>query len=229
MVATSGGVTLGGTGHAAASTVGGATGLVHLGDDGVAHRLEVLLHGVELILLGVLGGVEPLHGLLDLVLDLLELLLGDGRLELVLADGVLHLVAVRLEAVLGVDALLGLGILIGELLGLAHHAVNVLLGETALVVGDGDVGLLARGALVLGGHIEPTVGVNVEGDLNLGHATGSRGDASELELAKHVVVLGAGALALVHLDEHTGLVVGVGGESLGLLGGHGGVTGDERS
>merc|ERR1712159_394666 len=53
------------------------------------------------------------------------------------------------------------------------------------------------------------------------------GDASELELAKKIVVLGAGALALVHLDEHTWLVVGVGGESLGLLGGDGGIAGNQ--
>ena len=37
------------------------------------------------------------------------------------------------------------------------------------------------------------------------------------------------ALALVHLDEHTGLVVRVGGERLGLLGGNGGVALDEGS
>merc|ERR550514_2491856 len=59
------------------------------------------------------------------------------------------------------------------------------------------------------------------------HATRSRRDASELELAEKVVVLGAGALALVHLDQHTRLVVGVGGEGLGLLGWHGGVTWDQ--
>ncbi len=34
-------------------------------------------------------------------------------------------------------------------------------------------------------------------------------------------------LTLEHLDEHTGLVVRVGGEDLLLLGGDGGVTGDE--
>merc|ERR1719473_655420 len=211
------------TGHATghATLRGTTSSLVHLGDDGVAHGLEVLLHALELVLLGVLGGLEPLHDLLDLVVDSLGLVLGHGALELVLASGVLHLVAVAL------DALLGVLVLISVLLGLTHHAVNVVLGETALVVGDGNVGLLAGGTLVLGRDVEHTIGVDVEGDLDLGHATGGRGDASELELAEEVVVLGAGALALVHLDQHTRLVVGVGGEGLGLLGGHGGVTGDE--
>merc|ERR1719453_3045831 len=143
------------------------------------------------------------------------------------SDLVLHVVSVALEAVLGVDALLGLSVLISELLSLTDHALNVLLAQAALVVGDGNVGLLAGGRLVLSGHVEHTVGVNVEGDLNLGHATRSRGDPSKLELAQQVVVLGAGALALVHLDQHTRLVVSVGGEGLRLLGWDGGVTGNE--
>ena len=42
-----------------------------------------------------------------------------------------------------------------------------------------------------------------------------------------MVVLGHGPLALVHLDGDGGLVVGVGGEGLGLLGGDSGVPLDE--
>ena len=42
-----------------------------------------------------------------------------------------------------------------------------------------------------------------------------------------MVVLGHGALALKHLNEHGGLVVLVGGEGLGLLGGDDGVAVDE--
>merc|ERR1719487_728965 len=92
--------------------------LVHLGDDGVADRLEVLLHGVELVLLGVLGSLEPLHHLLDLGLDLPSLFLGNSGLELLLLDCVLHLVAVRLELVLSINALLGSFVLLGILLSL---------------------------------------------------------------------------------------------------------------
>merc|ERR1719198_1279747 len=188
--------------------------LVHLGDDRVAHCLEILLHGFELLLLGVLGCLEPLHGLVDLILDLLGLILGHCALELVLGDGVLHLVAVRFELVLGVNSLLGCVVLLSILLGFTHHAINVVLGQTTLVVGDGDVGLLARGTLVLRCHVENTIGVNVEGHLDLWHTTRSRRDAPELELAQQVVVLCAGALTLIHLDQHTRLVVGVGCEGL---------------
>merc|ERR1711977_389816 len=201
--------------------------LVHLLDDWVAHSLELLLHGLELLLLGMLSSVEPGHDLVDLVLNSLLVVLSESVLELLIVDLVLHVVGVGLEAVLGIDPLLGLGILISELLSLTNHTLDVILAQTALVVGDGDVGLLARCRLVLSSHVEHTVGIDVKGDLNLGHATGGWGDASKLELPKEVVVLSAGALAFVDLDEHTWLVVSVGGESLRLLGGDGGVAGNQ--
>jgi hypothetical protein len=61
----------------------------------------------------------------------------------------------------------------------------------------------------------------------LRNTTGSRGDTGKFEFSEEVVVLGASTLSLEDLDEDTRLVVGVGGEGLGLLGGDGGVTGDE--
>ena len=81
--------------------------------------------------------------------------------------------------------------------------------------------------LVLCRDVEDAVGVDVKDDVDLGHAAGSGGDAAQLELAQQVVVLGARALALVDLDEHAGLVVGVGGEDLLLLGGDGCVARDQ--
>ena len=74
------------------------------------------------------------------------------------------------------------------------------------------------------GDVQDSVGIKVEGDLDLGDTTGSRGDTGELELAEQVVVLGACTLTLEDLDQDTGLVVGEGGEDLGLLGGDGGVA-----
>jgi hypothetical protein len=83
------------------------------------------------------------------------------------------------------------------------------------------------GLFVGGGDVKDTVGVNVEGDLDLRDTAGSRGDAGEFEFAEEVVVLRARTLTPVHLDKHTGLVVGVGGEGLGLLRGDSGVALDE--
>src|SRR5829696_264215 len=122
-----------------------------------------------------------------------ELLLqaGQGRLD---AGTVLvgDLVAVVLEALLGlVDELLGpvlgLGgltaaaVLLGVLLGLVDHPVDVLLGQRG-AAGDGHRLLLA-GAAVLGRDVDDAVGVDVEGDLDLGDATGRGRDAEQLEVA----------------------------------------------
>jgi len=54
------------------------------------------------------------------------------------------------------------------------------------------------------------------------------GDVGKLELMEEVIVLRARALALVHLDEHPGLVVRIRREHLGLLCRDGGVALDER-
>ena len=100
--------------------------------------------------------------------------------------------------------------------------------KRTLLVGNGDVVLL-RGGLVLRADVQHAVRVDVEGDLDLRYTTRRRRDAVEVELSEEIVVLGHRALALVHLDEHTRLVVGVGREGLVLLGGDGGVALDELS
>jgi hypothetical protein len=51
---------------------------------------------------------------------------------------------------------------------------------------------------------------------------------SKYEVFEQVVVLGLGALSREDLNQHTVLVISVGGESLGLLGRDGGITLDER-
>ncbi len=87
--------------------------------------------------------------------------------------------------------------------------------------------LLPAGALVLGGHVDDAVGVDVEGDLDLGVAPAGGQDAVQHEYAQLLVVLGHLPLALEHLDLHGGLVVGVGGEHLAAVGGDGGVAVDD--
>ncbi|CAA7406321.1 unnamed protein product [Spirodela intermedia] len=205
----------------------GAGALVHLGDDGVADALELLHLVVELIGLGELVAVEPVDGLVDGVLDLLLVCGVELGGDLLVLDGVPHVVGVVLEAVFGFHLLLVLLVLRLVLLRLLDHLLDLVLAQPPLVVGDGDLVLLACG-LVLGGHVEDAVGVDVEADGDLGHAARRRGDAGELKLAEEVVVSGPGPLALVDLDQDTGLVVGVGGEDLLLLGGDGGVPGDEH-
>ena len=65
----------------------------------------------------------------------------------------------------------------------ASRTIDLGLGEAALLVRDGDLVGLARG-LVLGVDVEDTVGIDVEGDLDLRDAARRRGDALEVELAE---------------------------------------------
>jgi hypothetical protein len=200
---------------------------VELLHDGHGDALELLLLLLVLLLGALLRRIEPRDGLVD---GGLELRLVAG-LELVrearVVERVAEVVRVRLEAVLRGDAGGG-GLVLGlVLLGVVDHALDLLLRQAALVVGDGDAVRLA-GGLVGGGDVQNAVRVDVEGDLNLRDATGCRRDARELELAEKVVVLRARTLALEDLDEHTRLVVGVGREDLRLLRRDGGVALDER-
>ena len=70
--------------------------------------------------------------------------------------------------------------------------------------------LFLAGRLVLGGHVEDAVGVDVEGDFDLRYASGCGGDAVEMEHSYELVVLRHRTLALQDLYLHARLVVGRG-------------------
>jgi len=215
-----------GTGH----TSGGTTGsLVDSSHNGVELALKLLLFGLELFGLGISsGGLEPLEDLLGGFGDGGLVLFGELVLHLLVLELVLHLEAVVLETVLLLDLGADLVILILVLLSVRDEFVDFLLGETALIVGDGDLLVLAR-SFVHGRDVEDTIGINVEGNLNLGSTSGSWGNSLKVEFTELMVVLGHASLSFEDLDEDTGLVVSVGGEGLGLFGGDGSVSGDEVS
>ena len=75
---------------------------------------------------------------------------------------------------------------------------------------------------------DDAVDVDLEGDLDLGHALGSGRDLGELELGQALVVGGHVALALEHVHLDPGLVVGDGREHAALAGGDRAVALDER-
>merc|ERR1712033_22802 len=200
--------------------------LVQLGNDRVTHGLNLLLLLLELLNLGELVGIKPLDGVIALVGDLLLVVLGDLVGHLLVLDGGLHVEAVALQSVLGCDSVLLLVVFLLELFSVIDHALNFFLGQTTLVIGNGDLVLLAS-ALVTSRHVQDTVGVNVEGDLDLRNSSWSWRNSSEVELAEKMVILGHGSLSLIHLDGDSWLVVGVGGEGLGLLGWDGGVPLDQ--
>ena len=106
-----------------------------------------------------------------------------------------------------------------------HHAVDVFLWKSG-ATGDGD-GLFLAGATVLRGNVDDTVGVDVEGDLNLRNTTWSRSNTGQLEGAEQLVVTGELTLTLVDLNEHGRLTVFGGREDLGRLGRDRGVAIDQ--
>ena len=105
-------------------------------------------------------------------------------------------------------------VLLGVLLGVADHLVHRVLGEHRRGR-DPDLLLLA-GRPVLGLDVEDAVGVDVERDLDLRHAPGSRRDPVEDEAAQGLVVGGEVALALEDVDLDLRLRVGRGREGLRL-------------
>src|SRR5690606_11560463 len=225
---------------------------------GILHFLELGVHHViaggalgagGLSLLGLFGiellrqvgggfrqlGGGGLDGVLVVALDgVLDILDGgfDGGLLLVaglvarLAQGLAHGVGKAIGGVAGLHQLLELLVLGGVGLGVAHHLLDLVLTEAGGCLDDD--GLLLAGGLVLGGHVENTVGIDVEGHLDLRHAAGRRRNVGEVEAAQGLVLGRLLALTLNHMNGHGGLVVVGGGEHLGLLGGNGGVLLDQR-
>jgi len=213
-------------GHATLRCGVGASSLVDAHHDGVELALKGLLHSLNgCCVLGV--ALKELKSLVGGGVDVLDILRGEVSPEFLLVEGVLHLEAVVLKSVLGLDLLADDVISSLELLSISDELLDVLLGETALIVGDGDLLGLTSG-LVGSGNVEDTVGINVEGDLDLGGTARCGGNAVEVELSEEMVILGHLTLTLVNLDVNSGLVISVGGEGLGLLGGDASVPGDEH-
>ena len=142
------------------------------------------------------GALERLAERRHLVLDL-ELVLGRDLVAQVL-ERPLGLEREGLGLVAGLDLLAPGLVLLGVLLGVADHLVHGALVEHRRGR-DADLLLLA-GRPVLGLDVEDAVGVDVERDLDLRHATRSRRDPVEDEPAQRLVVGREVALALEDVD-----------------------------
>ncbi|TEA10360.1 hypothetical protein DBR06_SOUSAS3710158, partial [Sousa chinensis] len=120
-----------------------------------------------------LVSVKPVDHLLTLVEDLASVLFANLAPQFLVFHRLLDVVGIGLHGVFG-----GHSVAIGLIfrlvpLRLLHHPVNVVLAQTTLVVGNGDF-VFFTGALVGGGDVEDAIGVNVEGDLDLGDPAGRR-------------------------------------------------------
>jgi len=109
-----------------------------------------------------------------------------------------------------------------------NHLLDILFRESTLFVGDGDV-LVLSSSLINSRDVKDTISINIEGDLNLWNTSLSWWDTLKVEFSELIVVLGHLSLSLENLDQHSGLVILVGSESLGLLGWDGSVSLDDVS
>src|SRR5690606_37952480 len=124
------------------------------------------------------------------------------------------------------DQFLELAVLIGIGLGITHHLLDFFIAQPG--VGLDHDRLLFTSGLVLGRHIEDTVGIDVEADLDLRYTTLRRRDVGQVETAQRLVLRRLLALTLQHVDGYGSLIVVRGREHLRLLGRAGGVLLDQR-
>merc|ERR1712021_320682 len=106
--------------------------------------------------------------------------------------------------------------------------LDILFGESTLIVGNGNL-LRFSSSLILGGNVKDTIGINIEGDLNLRNTSWGWWDTFKVEFTELMVILGHFSLTFENLDHDTGLVVSISGEDLGFLGWNSGVSLDEAS
>ena len=111
--------------------------------------------------------------------------------------------------------------------GLRHHLLELFFRKTARS-SDGDVLLLTR-RLVLRRHLQDTIGIELESDLDLCFAPRCGRNAVQSEASQDRVLHGHDPLTLDHHDLHTGLVVLGRGENLALADRDGGIAPNERT
>mmetsp|Transcript_21891 Transcript_21891/g.44855 ORF Transcript_21891/g.44855 Transcript_21891/m.44855 type:complete len:367 (-) Transcript_21891:120-1220(-) len=191
-------------------------GSVDTQHDRVHRRLQLLLLGLEVLFPRLQRTLhEPIIHLLELLVEALAVTLRDLRLVDILQSfpRALH---VDPESLFGDHLAARKVVLILVLVRLLQHLLNVRLGQATLLVGDLDFALHVR-LRVLSGHLEDTIGVDVEGHLDLGHTAQRLRDVLQCELPEVIVILHLGTLTLVDLDVHISLVVFRSGEVLVLV------------
>lgn len=125
-----------------------------------------------------------------------------------------------------VKFLLDFLVLIGELFGLLNHSIDFFLGQTSLVVGNCNRFLLSS-SFFMGVDGKDTIFIDFECDFNLRCSTRSWRESSEVEVTKLVIILDESTFTLKYRDVYLSLLIGVGGEGLGLFGGDDGTTFDD--
>jgi len=187
----------------------------------ILNTFDLLLLLVELLLFLELVLIQPFELLINLLGDLFLILSLNFIFQFFVIKGIFKVKAVVFKTVFLVNLLLVGFIFLFVFFLFVNHSLDLGFGKSALLVGNGDLLLPTRLGVLLR-NVQDTVGVNIEGNLDLRNTPGLRLNAIKVEFSEQVVVLGHLTLTLEHLDQDTGLVVLVGGESLFLLGGDSG-------
>ena len=87
--------------------------------------------------------------------------------------------------------------------------------------------LLLAGTQILSGYIYNTVGIDIEGNLDLRDSSGSGSNTVQTELSEGLIILGELTLTLYYVDIYCGLIISSGREDLALLGRNGCISLDQ--
>ena len=172
------------------------------------------------------GRIVPFHGFFQLFKSLLD----------ILASLFVNLIAMLLEGFFGgidhavslithLDEFLFLFVLVSMGLSILDHLIDLFVAKTG---GSSNADrLFLTGTEILGGNMQDSVGVDVEGNLNLRYASGSGGNTDQLKTTDGLVTFRHFPLTLQHVNRYRRLIVGRGGEDLALLARDSGVFFDE--
>merc|ERR1719193_978579 len=195
----------------------GSTSLVKLGNDWLYNFFHFFLLSFHLFCICLCIFFQPGNLFINNLFNLLLVLITKFTTQfLFVAQLILKTVSITLQFITSLNFTLQLGVFISKLLGIIDHSLNIFGGQSILVIGDGNF-LLVIGALVFGRYLQNSVGINLKGDFNLGHATGCWGNVVEVEFAKKMVVLGHGTFTLEYLDGDSVLIISSSREYLRFL------------
>src|SRR3954454_20329307 len=196
---------------------------------GLVHLLRQLVRGggqglARPVHLRLVIGLERLLGVGQSVFDVAAF--GAGDLVTVLLQHLLDVVNHRVQLVLGFDRIAGRLVLGRMRVGFLRHALDFFLRQTGRGR-DRDLLVFLRGR-IFRGHVQNAIGVDVERNLDLRHATRSRRNSGQVELAKCPVLRRHWTLALQHVHFNRRLTISRGRERLRLLGRNRRVARDHR-
>merc|ERR1712119_263779 len=122
---------------------GAALSLVEFSDDGLDDVLHLLLLSLEVLSLGLGIVLQPLDLLVDDLLNFALLVFAQLASQLLLvSDPILQTVGVALELIPSLNLALQGGILLGKLLGIVDHPLDVLGAESVVVLGHRPLSLV---------------------------------------------------------------------------------------